>query len=102
MTETTYNRRSQEQARRRVLTVQQSGRCAELVVDTGHLLSTGRTWLAYARLPCQNVYTARMLSENLARRLSEAVAEARREAYNAGYMDARRGESPRRDFCGTI
>jgi hypothetical protein len=85
-----------------VLRVQASGRCAELVVDTGHVLSTGRTWLAFARVPCANVYTARILSESLSRRIGDAVAGARRDAYYEGYRAARRGLPPRPLFNGVL
>ncbi|MFA5257601.1 MAG: hypothetical protein WC360_05565 [Opitutales bacterium] len=89
-------------SRSQILRVQASGRCAELVVDTGHLLGSGRTWLAYAKVPCSNVYTASMLSENLGKRIGDAVAQARREAYNAGYRAARMGEAPHTYFDGTL
>jgi hypothetical protein len=85
-----------------ILRVQANGRCAEVVVDTGHVLSTGRTWLAFAKVPCSNVYTARILSENLHKRIRDAVTEARREAYRSGYLAGRRGEAPCASFDGTL
>jgi hypothetical protein len=85
-----------------VLRVQASGRCAEVVVDTGHMLRSGKTWLAFARVPCTNVYTAKILSENLSRRIEDAVAEARREAYYQGYNAARMGRSPCPQFDGVL
>lgn len=85
-----------------LLRVQASGRCAELVVDTGHTLSTGRNWLAFARVPCANVYTAQILSDSLARRIGEAVERTRREAYYMGYRAARKGLPARPSFDGIL
>ena len=85
-----------------ILRVQASGRCAEVVVDTGHILSTGKTWLAFARVPCANVYTAKVVSENLGRRIENAVAAARRAAYYQGYREARKGLPPRPQFDGVL
>ena len=77
-----------------ILRVQASGRSVEFVIDTGHVLSSGKTWLAFAKLPCSNVYTAQTLCDSLGRRIGEAVASARREAYLSGYRAASRGEAP--------
>jgi hypothetical protein len=85
-----------------ILRVQASGRCAELVVDTGHMLSTGKTWLAFARVPCANVYTAKVVSDNLSRRIGDAVASARRDAYYQGYRAARKGLPPCPQFNGVL
>ena len=85
-----------------VLRVQANGRCAELVVDTGHVLSTGKTWLTFARVPCANVYTARVVSENLSRRIGDAVLRARRDAYYMGYKAARKGLPPSPQFDGVL
>jgi hypothetical protein len=85
-----------------ILRVQATGRCAELVIDTGHTLSTGRNWLAFAKVPCTNVYTARILSENLARRIELAVEKTRLDAYYEGYRAARRGQPPRPEFDGVL
>jgi len=82
----------------RILKVQASGRCAELVVDTGHILSSGRSWLAYAKVPCSNVYTAKVLSESLGRRIGDAVVQAKQEAYRQGYQAGLRGEAPHAYF----
>lgn len=85
-----------------ILRVQASGRCAEVVVDTGHVLQSGKTWLTFARIPCANVYTARMVSDNIRRRIGDAVAEARRDAYYQGYNAARRGLPPSPQFDGVL
>jgi len=85
-----------------VIRVQASGRCAELIVDTGHTLSTGRNWLAFARVPCTNVYTAQILSESLNRRICQAVEKTRRDAYYMGYRAARRGLPARPQFDGIL
>jgi hypothetical protein len=87
---------------RPVLRVQSNGSCAELVVDTGHRLSSGRTWLAFARVPCANSYSARLLSEQIEQRLSEAVAAARREAYNEGLRAGQLGLPPPDNFGGAL
>ncbi len=89
-------------ASRPLIRIEPSGRCAELVIDTGHTLRSGRTWMAYARVPCANVFAARLLAENLSRRLREAVAEARREAYEEGYTDAQCENPSRRHFSGEL
>jgi len=85
-----------------ILRVQANGRSAELIVDTGHVLSTGKTWLAFAKVPCANVYTARIVSENLSRRIGDAVEKARRDAYFMGYRAARKGQPPRPHFDGVL
>ena len=85
-----------------ILRVQANGRSAELVVDTGHMLSTGKTWLAFAKVPCANVYTAKIVSDNLSRRIGDAVAKARRDAYYMGYRAASRGQPPRPHFDGVL
>lgn len=85
-----------------LLRVEQSGRFAEIIVDTGHLLRSGRTWMAFARVPCANVFAARLLADNLRRRIAEAVADARREAYHEGYETAQAGARPRTHFSSEL
>lgn len=76
----------------RVITVQQEGRHAEIVVDTGHPLRNGKTWQAYAKVFCPNVFTARLVAEQLGRQIGDAVEKARREAYEDGYEHALKSE----------
>ncbi len=71
-----------------IIQVQQNGRKAEIVINTGHPLGNGRMWRAYAKVFCPDVYTAGLVSESLGKRLSEAVAAARHKAYHQGYKDA--------------
>jgi len=85
-----------------ILRVQANGRSAELIVDTGHVLSTGKTWLAFAKVPCANVYTAKIVSDNLSHRIGEAIEKARREAYYMGYRAARKGQPPHPHFDGVL
>jgi hypothetical protein len=85
-----------------ILRIQANGRSAEVVVDTGHVLSTGKTWLAFAKVPCANVYTAQIVSDNLSRRICDAVAKARRDAYYMGYRAARKGLPPKAHFDGVL
>lgn len=85
-----------------VLRIQTCGRCAEVVVDTGHTLGSGRNWLAFAKVQCANVYTARTVCDSLSRRIEQAVIETRREAYYMGYNAARRGLPARPDFNGVL
>lgn len=94
--------RSNTRPRPSILRVQANGRCAELIVDTGHVLSSGRNWMAFAKVPCSNVYTARILSESLGNRICEAVERTRREAYLQGYRAARKGQPPTPDFDGIL
>ena len=77
-----------------ILNIQQDGKKAEIVIDTGHPLRDGRTWLAYAKVYCPNVFTARLVADRLAQRLGDAVQSARQEAYDLGYQDAL-GNQPR-------
>lgn len=85
-----------------ILRVQTCGRCAELVVDTGHALQSGGNWLAFAKVQCANVYTARIVCDSLSRRIETAVTDARREAYYMGYEAARNGQPPRPRFDGIL
>ena len=85
-----------------IIRVQTCGRCAEVVVDTGHALQSGNNWLAFARVPCANAYTARMVCDNLSRRIEDAVLNARREAYYLGYEAAQRGQPARPFFDGIL
>jgi hypothetical protein len=85
-----------------ILRVQTCGRCAEVVVDTGHPLNSGKNWLAFAKVQCANVYTAQMVCDSLSRRIEEAVIEARREAYYMGYDAARRGLPAHPQFDGVL
>lgn len=93
---------SQASARPPILVVRPDGLCAELVVDTGMRLSTGRTWRAFAKVRCKDVYTASLVAEQLNKRLGDAVEQARREAYEAGYRDARQRRNRRRQFSRTL
>jgi hypothetical protein len=85
-----------------ILRIQTCGRCAEVVVDTGHALGSGRNWLAFAKVQCANVYTAKTVCDSLTRRIEEAVIDARRKAYYMGYNEARRGLPARPRFDGVL
>jgi hypothetical protein len=85
-----------------ILRVQTCGRCAEVVVDTGHPLQSGKNWLAFAKVQCANVYTARIVCDSLSRRIENAVADARREAYYMGYEAARSGRPASPRFDGVL
>lgn len=89
-------------APRRLLDIRHEGRRAELVIDTGHRLSTGRTWQTYAKVYCESTYAAALTAAHLRERLSGAVAEARRRAYLRGYRDARRNRPPLKSFPGEL
>ncbi len=71
-----------------VILIQQDGRKAEIVIDTGYPLRNGKTWRAFAKVYCPNVYTAGLVTESLDRRIGDAVEAARREAYEEGYRHA--------------
>ena len=71
-----------------VILIQQDGCKAEIVIDTGYPLRNGKTWRAFAKVYCPNVYTAGLVTESLDRRIGDAVEAARREAYDAGYQHA--------------
>ena len=71
-----------------VILIQQDGCKAEIVIDTGYPLRNGKTWRAFAKVYCPNVYTAGLVTESLDRRIGDAVEAARREAYDAGYPHA--------------
>ncbi len=73
-----------------ILNIQQDGRKAEVVIDTGHPLRGGKNWLAYAKVYCPNVFTAQLVTK----RLGDAVQAAREEAYELGYKHAL-GNHPR-------
>lgn len=75
-----------------IIQVQTSGSLTELVIDTGHELSSGRTWRAYAKIPCPNPFTAELIARHLRQRLHQATSEIRRQAYLEG-LDAGRQES---------
>ncbi len=77
-----------------ILNIQQDGKKAELVIDTGHPLRNGKNWQAYAKVYCPNVFTAQLVAERLAKRLGDAVEGAREEAYELGYQHAL-GNHPR-------
>lgn len=72
-----------------ILNIQQEGRKAEIIVDTGHALGNGKTWRAYAKLDCPNVFTAGLIADRLRHRIGDAVEVARREAYELGYRHGR-------------
>ncbi len=77
-----------------ILNIQQEGRKAEVVIDTGHALRGGKNWLAYAKVYCPNIFTAQLVADRLAKRLGDAVQAAREEAYELGYEHAS-GNQPR-------
>ncbi len=81
-----------------ILQIQQDGRKAEIVVDTGHALRGGKTWRAFAKVFCPNVFIANLVAERLKRRLGEAVEAARRESYQLGYEHGARRSEPLREF----
>jgi len=78
------------------------GRIAELAIDTGHKLRTGRTWRAFARVYCNDAFSARLTADSLRERIENAVANARAEAYSQGYRDAQAAKPPRRQFSGAL
>ena len=78
----------EDEVRSPVILIQQDGRNAEIVVNTGYPLRNGKTWRAYAKVYCPNVFTACLVTERLDRRLGDAIETARREAYDAGYQHA--------------
>ena len=85
-----------------VIIIQQDGRKAEIVMDTGYPLRNGKTWRAYAKVYCPNVFTAGLVAESLDKRLGDAVEAARREAYEAGYQDALLKQSHQVDFSRNL
>lgn len=85
-----------------LLSIQQDGRKAEIVINTGHTLRNGQSWRAYAKVFCPNVYTAGLVAENLRRLLAEAVADARKDAYEEGYRHALESQPRRERFSGVL
>ncbi|MBC2594219.1 hypothetical protein H5P28_08080 [Ruficoccus amylovorans] len=85
-----------------LIRVQPDGRCAELVIDTGLPLRSGKTWQAYAKVFCSDVFHAQMMANRLGERLGDAVEQARREAYQQGYRDARQRRRPRAGFSRVL
>ncbi|MGF1485429.1 MAG: hypothetical protein ACFBZ8_13815 [Opitutales bacterium] len=81
-----------------VLYIQPDGRTAEVVIDTGHRLRTGKSWRAYAKVYCNDPLHAQLMAERLKKRLGDAVEMARREAYAQGYADARARRARLRSF----
>jgi len=81
-----------------ILRVQPDGRTAELVIDTGMPLRSGKTWQAYAKVFCCDVFHAEMMATRIRERLGDAIESARREAYERGYRDARRQRPRLRKF----
>lgn len=77
-----------------ILNIQQDGKKAEVIIDTGHPLRGGKTWLAYAKVYCPNVFTARLVADRLTQQIGDAVQSARQEAYELGYEHAQ-GNHPR-------
>lgn len=85
-----------------VLRVDYAGREAFVRIDTGHRLKSGRSWQATLSLPCPNSFTARLVATDIERRLGDAIAQARRDAYRAGYRDARARRDPRASFSRAL
>lgn len=81
-----------------ILRVQPDGRSAELVIDTGMPLRSGKSWLAYAKVFCHDVFHAELMAERIRCRIGDAVEQARREAYEKGYQDGRVRRSRLRKF----
>ncbi len=81
-----------------VLQVQPDGRTAEVVIDTGHRLRTGKPWRAFAKVWCNDPLHAQLMAERLQARLGDAIEAARKEAYEAGYADARSKRARLRRF----
>lgn len=85
-----------------LLRVQPDGRAAEIVIDTGMPLRSGKTWLAYAKVFCSDVFHAEMMAERLRERIGDAIEQARREAYERGYRDARLRRRPLARFSRSL
>lgn len=81
-----------------ILRVQPDGRAAEVVIDTGMPLRSGKTWQAYAKVFCSDVFHAEMMATRIRERLGDAIESARREAYERGYRDACRRRPRLRKF----
>ncbi|MGE9293111.1 MAG: hypothetical protein ACQKBW_05825 [Puniceicoccales bacterium] len=81
-----------------LLRVQPDGRAAEIVIDTGMPLRSGKTWQAYAKVYCSDIFHAQMMAKCLSVRIGDAIESARREAYLSGYRDGSR----RRRACRTF
>ena len=81
-----------------ILQIQQDGRKAEIIIDTGHALRSGKTWRAFGKVFCPNVFTAGLVAESLKRRVGDAVAAARLEAYKLGYEHGTLRREPQREF----
>ncbi len=85
-----------------LLRVQPDGRAAEIVIDTGLPLRSGKTWQAYAKVFCCDVFHAEMMAERIRERIGDAVEQARRDAYQRGYRDARRKRRPLNKFSRSL
>jgi hypothetical protein len=85
-----------------LLRVQPDGRAAEIVIDTGMPLRSGKTWLAYAKVFCSDVFHAEMMAARLRERIGDAIEQARREAYERGYRDARLRRRPLGRFSRSL
>lgn len=85
----TMNTPKTQETTPKVMTIRPDGMSAEIEIDTGIPLSTGRTWRAYAKVRCQDVYTATLVARQLNKRLGDWIERVRRNAYLRGYRDAR-------------